>query len=785
MGKGWLDNYNDSKVSVPEGFQGEGYSMKGRNYSPAWGGQFQMGGEVPKRRGVRQNPDGTVSTHLMATETDGKGNWFSFPTLFQNSIPYADDSENWVDMSDRPWKEAYEEAKKRGEVINFGKDKDAAIKFGQGSWKQKMQIGENVSDEDYNMKRALELGYTADESGHWSSVDDETGEWLKSKKHHTRGMELMAYELNPELRNKYNLIENEKGKLQYVPKLQKIEEYQMGGNIYPVNYVPQAQMGASIPGSVGFTYARTNNSAPSNGKYAKKTMASAQNGITKESTSIGRDRIPISSKDIIKTIPGTNIHIDSNGKIVIKDKKGVYKPVEKQKQPTISQGRKKTSTQIAKEDKIIEEMQSNNLGLRAPLHYLANPDHMLGDFGNLTGFKPLQTFSNSDEDAQRYNFKSLDPSKSRSKRFEDSLNEGLGLLPEASFNLALASLATKTPISALKEAYNPIPIPFNTGMKYDPTDYWKTAENNSDAVGLMESNNLIADYFPRRDINNVIGYNKLSETLPKEMEPYISKRMLNDTREQEIFESSFPVELQQLIREKRTQYLDNKGNVINNNYTRKDLSNDSEVKYEYFNDLNDKVATFSGKKTPEGIFVNGIEVNPNFRRQGVASNIYRNIAKELQQNNQGSLMSRSTQHQFTDKDELGRSIAPANKLWENLVNKGEAEKFVEGMSHIYKLKPLKQGGVIKDDLGQWAHPGEITEINSNDITMQGVPYPVLGISDTGDTKLMQPGKDYKFKGKKVTEYPLAKDGKELVKLNQLTNFTNYNTKQPGGWLDKY
>lgn len=74
----------------------------------------------------------------------------------------------------------------------------------------------------------------------------------------------------------------------------------------------------------------------------------------------------------------------------------------------------------------------------------------------------------------------------------------------------------------------------------------------------------------------------------------------------------------------------------------------------------------------------------------------------------------------------------------------------------------KNGKVIKDDMGQWTHPGEITEINSNDITMKGVPYPVLGISDTGDTKLMQPGKDYKFKGKKVTEYPLAKDGKELV-----------------------
>ena len=48
------------------------------------------------------------------------------------------------------------------------------------------------------------------------------------------------------------------------------------------NYSPawggQFAMGGSMPGAVGFTYARTNDPAPSNGKYAKKTKASAQNG---------------------------------------------------------------------------------------------------------------------------------------------------------------------------------------------------------------------------------------------------------------------------------------------------------------------------------------------------------------------------------------------------------------------------------------------------------------------------------------------------------------------------
>jgi len=121
-------------------------------------------------------------------------------------------------------------------------------------------------------------------------------------------------------------------------------------------------------------------------------------------------------------------------------------------------------------------------------------------------------------------------------------------------------------------------------------------------------------------------------------------------------------------------------------------------------------------------------------------------------------------------------------------NGKEMQYYQEGLD--FKPKTIsRDGSVIKDDLGQWAHPGEITEIGSNNITMEGVPYDVLGISDTGDTKLMKPGKNYKFKGKKVTEYPMAKNGvnqqdeKSLQQLDQLTNFTNYNTKQPGGWLD--
>lgn len=121
-------------------------------------------------------------------------------------------------------------------------------------------------------------------------------------------------------------------------------------------------------------------------------------------------------------------------------------------------------------------------------------------------------------------------------------------------------------------------------------------------------------------------------------------------------------------------------------------------------------------------------------------------------------------------------------------------KMFEGKPHWlrgYKeVSKQEDGGVIKDDMGQWKYPGQITEIGSNQITMQGVPYPVLGISDTGDTQMMYPEEEYEFDGEKVTEFPMAKNGirqeqKGLVNLDQLTNFTNYNTPQPGGWLDKY
>lgn len=132
----------------------------------------------------------------------------------------------------------------------------------------------------------------------------------------------------------------------------------------------------------------------------------------------------------------------------------------------------------------------------------------------------------------------------------------------------------------------------------------------------------------------------------------------------------------------------------------------------------------------------------------------------------------------------------AKKTLSSAANGKEMQYYREGLD--WKPKSISEdGSVIKDDMGQWKYPGQITEIGSNQITMEGVPYDVLGVSNTGDVKLMKPGKNYKFKGKKVTEFPMAKNGinkqdqKTFEQLDQLTNFTNYNKPTVGGWLNKY
>jgi hypothetical protein len=140
----------------------------------------------------------------------------------------------------------------------------------------------------------------------------------------------------------------------------------------------------------------------------------------------------------------------------------------------------------------------------------------------------------------------------------------------------------------------------------------------------------------------------------------------------------------------------------------------------------------------------------------------------------------------------GREMIFDRSKFVNFFNKyGLPSTVIGGVLGGQAIDKQKNGGITKDNRGYWNPDnwGKPVEIDSNMITMQGVYEPLLGVSDTGDTKLMKPGKNYKFKGKKVTEYPVAElginqlDAQPMKKLNQLLNFTNNPDKD--NWLDKY
>lgn len=135
------------------------------------------GPKVKQRRGVRKNygeqtwtPSGlqfptSVSSHLMTTEyIPGRG-WVSFPSLFQDSKPYADDQQNWVDMSgEEDWMKIYEEADRRGEVYDFGEDEEAALAFGEGSWKDQLpDEGLEIELTDEEVEQYKAGGYILEE----------------------------------------------------------------------------------------------------------------------------------------------------------------------------------------------------------------------------------------------------------------------------------------------------------------------------------------------------------------------------------------------------------------------------------------------------------------------------------------------------------------------------------------------------------------------------------------------------------------------------------------------
>jgi hypothetical protein len=184
---------------------------------------------APERKGVLENEDGSVSTHKMRTETDGKGNWFSFPTIFQN------EDGSFVDMSEQAesdWESVYAEAKNRGEVIDFLDDKESAIKYGEGAWKQKY----NANKKNKLLQDSGYLAYANDpERNKFKSIIDVSAEVNPN----------VSDYLKKKYEKQYGFVNPETGETEFKKEsevnpslLEAIKEYDsMVGDVKAPNYV--------------------------------------------------------------------------------------------------------------------------------------------------------------------------------------------------------------------------------------------------------------------------------------------------------------------------------------------------------------------------------------------------------------------------------------------------------------------------------------------------------------------------------------------------------------------
>ena len=152
-----MDNLGHSKVMMP----GANYTFPGNTVFEIPLVQNGGGFDIPEsffRSTERVNNDGSVSTHLMRAEQLDDGTWVGFPSLFEN------EPGEWYDMSgEEDWMKIYEEALRRGQVVNFGEDKEAAIAFGEGSWKNPERYEDRIMMEQ-TLPEVEVIGYKSPES---------------------------------------------------------------------------------------------------------------------------------------------------------------------------------------------------------------------------------------------------------------------------------------------------------------------------------------------------------------------------------------------------------------------------------------------------------------------------------------------------------------------------------------------------------------------------------------------------------------------------------------------
>jgi hypothetical protein len=810
---GWLDNYgkadnaNESNVSMSDNFVGLAYDTSGRNYSPAWGGQFQTGGQIPQAQDGITFRDINDNPFVQAAKIFDPTGVSSYPDVyFAGEDLYKDPS--WANAG------------------NLGLNIFGALPM----------IGKLATPAKLAKVAAKTTSKATGISKGVNSVIDTAPELIPFLRKPTESVQNFTskYITSP-LSNiksggrsyKVDQINNVNNKVDRVNLANNLSDLYSVAESIP-RKSEQYATGGSIPGTVGFTYARTGD-IPSNGKYAKKTMASAQVGKTVstfspeykqlyENRQIGKwlddqtfdSQVPLDEV----TVRPESYSMDSLRDFTSAALYGVPENLMKLEQvPTAALAE---TVQMLRGEPYDFENINPNFG------YWGSNQRDLSVLGyeNPEGF--MQNAVNmglSMIDPAMITGLARNPVKNLTRTFTNNLShESRQLLKKGVFPFTYDADVVKNIPENIRRVNKglakKIPEKFAKAVEDRPDDFvLNMIKNREDALGTYLGLQKGGKNIKYSGVDDVTGFDKykLSSHTPLDhSEAYFLSNYLRNN-------------LRKIERNKSIVQKDNIFDLMGG-YSQFLSPDEKSIMYRDVWDLQPlkNVKEYKGVKLPK--FIRNSEVSDfipgakPFVSEGVLGDIktryaqypYKSISKKIEDQLQNYPIDALD---FDDVENYKKLRSSAiNDLKNQIIQNRRpitgferpgyypSERKVVDIAPYFKVSKKEHGGVIKDNRGQWDHPGEITEIDSNYITMRPDPitgkeidYKVLAVSNTGDTKLMEPGKDYKFKGKKVTEYPLMQKGGRVgindldaqpkKKLNQLTNFTNNPDKN--NWLDKY
>jgi hypothetical protein len=561
----------------------------------------------------------------------------------------------------------------------------------------------------------------------------------------------------------------------------------------PIKTWGEMAMGGSIPGSVGFTYARTQSPAPSNGPYAKKTMASAQEGrtITLDEGEGRKKTMLTDSKEYANLYNEGRIGVQNDDESISFNplNEVVVTPYDKYYPyyQNLSAEEKKHFNDDTPIGRAIRSKAQDNVGFNAD----KATDFAMGWLRDLplAGVQaPQSAFVEGVEAIRGNNYDFLDAITPGEQRLPSDVwgieNDYYGVNP---LNTMLPPVNYKTiGNTAMDIAADPLLIeglvrqPLQKGIRQ--LGNIKTSVAPELQQGLHS--NGFFDFFKRKPKSDYPKYRLVTdEDLPISSFNKASKEQIKAMQESNIYKD--------LANSESKRHQDLMRNIEEYGegwkYTDEEIANSAkqadDAKANWSNYID---AQEAGIKTNPKFFDNTTDNLVFYKGKDLGKEELQQLAKqepdqwygiqgykETRPNVKGYI-SDEADYIYSTKYRL-----PGNRWDTEAMLRDMSEDAEQSFKSYYKNQnwkpniddiPLnKQGGIIKDDRGQWDHPGEITQIDQSkegsyiDMgpdpkTGKPITQKILAVSDTGDVKLMMPGGKYKLNGTKVTEYPIAQTG---------------------------